>query len=78
MNTISSWIRGVTCKVYTDSVEDRDIQARLLAQHTAIVDAIRRGDGPAAREAMAEHLRFAEETAHRTGDAPECSETATP
>jgi GntR family transcriptional repressor for pyruvate dehydrogenase complex len=66
MNTISSWIQGVTCKVYADTAEDRTIQARLLEQHTAIVAAIRNGDGPAARRAMAAHLRFAEETARST------------
>lgn len=65
MNTISSWIRGVTCKVYADTPEDQKIQATLLEQHAAIVAAIRAGDAPAAREAMAAHLRFAEETAHR-------------
>jgi DNA-binding FadR family transcriptional regulator len=65
MDTISSWIRGVTCKVYADTSVDQGVQATLLEQHAAIVAAIRAGDAPAAREAMAAHLRFAEETAHR-------------
>ena len=65
MNTISSWLKSVTFKVYTDTAEDDVIQAQLIEQHDAIVAAIRRGDGPAARQAMADHLRFTEEVVHR-------------
>jgi GntR family transcriptional repressor for pyruvate dehydrogenase complex len=78
MNTISSWIQGVTSKVYADTAEDRTIQARLLEQHTAIVAAIRNGDGPAARQAMAAHLRFAETTARSTASSMDVSGTANP
>ncbi len=67
MNTISSWIKGMTCRVYADTEDDQNIQAHLLAQHAAIVAAIRSGRGDDARRAMAVHLRYAEETAKRTG-----------
>ncbi len=65
MNTISSWLKSVTCKIYADTAEDDATQTRLLEQHDAIVAAIASGDGPAARQAMAAHLRFTEEVVHR-------------
>ena len=65
MDTISSWIQDVTAKVYADTADDPVIQSTLLEQHGAIVAAIRDGDGPAARQAMAAHLRFTEEVVHR-------------
>ncbi len=78
MHTISSWIRSVTCQVYADTAEDREIQAALLEQHGTIVAAIHAGDGAAARKAMAAHLRFTRETVHRTGKSANASEPETP
>ncbi|MBL0714070.1 MAG: FadR family transcriptional regulator [Desulfosarcina sp.] len=75
MVTISAWIERVTRKVYAASSDERAIQDQLLAQHTAIVDAIRSGDSPAASRAMARHLRYAEETVRRTGPPPASPET---
>ena len=63
MKTISSWIRDVTCRVQADTAQDQALQTQLLTQHAAIVAAIRKGDGPGARRAMAAHLRFAAKTA---------------
>ena len=54
MNTISTWIEGVTRRVYTGPSDDRTVYDRLLDQHAAIVAAIRAGDRPAARRAMAQ------------------------
>lgn len=63
MNTISEWIRRVTYEVYSGLYADMRIYERLMAQHTAIVNAIARGDGQKASAAMSEHLRYAADMA---------------
>ncbi len=78
MNTISSWVKGVTWKIYADTGEDDIVQSRLLEQHVAIVAAIRNGDGPAARRAMDEHLCFTEKAVQRAGKTRSASEPETP
>jgi GntR family transcriptional repressor for pyruvate dehydrogenase complex len=75
MNTIASWINGMTCRLYADT-DDENVQARLLTQHAAIVAAIRSGRGEDARRAMAAHLRYTEETAQSVGKIKMSSETA--
>jgi len=67
MNCISDWIKKVTHKVYADLYDDRQMCDELLAQHTAIVEAIARRDPEAAYRAMADHLRFAEDKAREAG-----------
>ena len=67
MNSISDWIKQVTHKVYADLYDDRITFDALLAQHTAIVEAIARRDRQAAYQAMAEHLHYAEDNARETG-----------
>ena len=78
MNTIASWTKGLTCRVYADNADDQNGQARLLAQHVAIVEAIRSGRGAEARRAMAAHLQYAEKTAHRVDQDKISSETSPP
>lgn len=67
MNAIADWIKQVTHKVYSDLYDDRETFNELLAQHTAIVDAIAAHDREAAYRAMAEHLRYAEAKARTAG-----------
>jgi GntR family transcriptional repressor for pyruvate dehydrogenase complex len=67
MNCISDWIKQVTHKVYADLYDDREIYEALIGQHTAIVEAVARRNPEAAYQAMADHLRFAEDKARKAG-----------
>lgn len=67
MNCISGWIKQVTHKVYADLYDDHRIHEALFAQHAAIVEAIARRNPEAAYQAMADHLRYAEEQARNAG-----------
>ena len=67
MNSISDWIKQVTHKVYSDLYDDRKTLDTLLEQHTAIVEAIARRDRQAAYQAMADHLRYAEDKTREAG-----------